>query len=488
MSRPLSFVALLLALVAAGFLLFWKLGGLPVQQWDECRTGLNALEMLRRGEYLVPHYQGQPDAWNSKPPLHLWLLMLSFLALGPTELALRLPAALAALATTGLVYAAGSRWLGSPAAGLLAALILVTAGGFTALHVARSGDFDATLTLCTTAGTLAWLGYLRTGRTGLAWATGAAFALALLTKSIAGLLPGPGLLLATWATGHGARLRRPAPWLAGGLVLLVGLGWVLLREGVSPGYLAAVREYELNLATEDLENNGQPPFWYLGRLLEFNFSAWLAPVLLAVALAWRRPDGSVAQLLVRGAACVAGSHLLLLSLTRTKLSWYDAPLYPLLALLAAAGLSWAGRALAAQYQWQPRPALLLLLPLLVAAGPYADRLAHLRDLQQRRLENPALLYGQHLAAQVAQRPELRTYLLSTDNSYNDSPEFYRVAAEMRYGHRSGQVRADYAGQPEPGTVVVACGAAARRPWLVRYQTETLVQTDSCVTLRLLSRR
>lgn len=488
MSRPLSFVALLLALVAAGFLLFWKLGGLPAQQWDECRTGLNALEMLRRHDYLVPHYQGQPDAWNAKPPLHLWLLMLSFSALGPTELALRLPAALAALVTVGLVYAAGRRWLGSPAAGLLAALILVTAGGYTTLHVARSGDFDATLTLWTTLGTLAWLGYLRTGRAGLAWTTGVAFALALLTKSIAALLPGPGLLLAAWATGHGARLRQPAPWLAGGLVLLTALGWVVVREGVSPGYLAAVREYELNLATEDLENNGEHPLWYLGRLLEFNFYSWLAPALLAVGLAWRRPDNSAGHFLVRGAACVAGGHLLFLSITRTKLSWYDAPLYPLLALLAAAGLSWAARALAAQYRWQPRPWVLLLLPLLVAAGPYADRLAHLRDLHQRRLEHPNLLYGRHLAAQVAQQPALRDYLVAADSTYNDSPEFYRVAAEMRYGHRSGLVRPDFVERTAPGTVVVACGAAARRPWLARFQTETLVQTDSCVTFRLLQRR
>ncbi|RAK68122.1 ArnT family glycosyltransferase [Hymenobacter edaphi] len=488
MPRLLALLALLLTLGAAGFLLFWKLGGLPVQQWDECRTGLNALEMLQRREYLVPYYQGQPDLWNAKPPLHLWLLMLSFSALGPTELALRLPAALAALATTALVYAAGRRWLGSPAAGLLAALILVTAGGFTALHVARAGDFDATLTLWTTLGTLAWLGYLQTGRAGLAGATGGSFALAFLTKGLAALLPGPGLLLAVWATGQGRQLRRPAPWLAAGLVLAAVAGWYGLREALAPGYLAAVQQHELRLATENVENNGQPLLWYVGRLLEFNFSAWLAPALLAVALAWRRPDGSPAQGLVRGAAAVAGGHLLVLSLTRTKLAWYDAPLYPLLALLAAAGIGWAARALAAHYRWQPHPAVLLALPLLVVAGPYADRMAHLRELQQRRLENPTLLYGRHLTAQASQQPALREYLVATDSLYNDSPEFYRVAAQLRYGHRSGWVQPEFAGRPEPGTVVVACGAAARRPWLARYRTETLLQTDSCVTLRLLERR
>ncbi|GAA4392468.1 ArnT family glycosyltransferase [Hymenobacter koreensis] len=489
MPRLTHFLAPLLLLGAAGFLLFWKLGSLPVQQWDECRTGINALETLLHRDWLVMRYQGEPDLWNSKPPLHLWALSLSFATLGPTEFALRLPSALAALATVMAVYAAGRRALGSPAAGLLAGLILVTAGGFTSLHVARSGDFDAMLTLWTTLGTLCWLTYLRTGRGKWAWLTGLAFALALLTKGIAGALPGPGLLLAAWATGNWHRLRNPAPWLAGGLAVVALIGWYGLREAIAPGYLAAVMQYELSMATEGLENNGHSPVWYIGRLLEYNFPPWLAAAILAVALAWRRnTPPSPAQLLVRGAACVAGSHLLILSLASTKLSWYDAPIYPLLALLAGAGITWAAQAVSAQYQWQLRPVIVLLLVLLVAAGPFADRLAHLRELHQRRYTVAALLYGQHLRAQVTALPELRTYTLLRGNEFNDSPEFYRTAAQLELGHDIGRAAPWEAGSLEPATVVVACGAEARKPWTQRYETQVLLQTDSCVTLRLVQRR
>ena len=102
--------------------LFWLVGSHPVQQWDEARTGLNGLNILRNHEWLVMRDGLQlPDLWNCKPPLWPWLLAISFKLLGPTELGLRLPAALAALATTLVVYRAGCRWLGSWEGGLLAA-------------------------------------------------------------------------------------------------------------------------------------------------------------------------------------------------------------------------------------------------------------------------------------------------------------------------------------------------------------------------------
>lgn len=67
-------------------------------------------------------------------------------------------------------------------------------------------------------------------------------------------------------------------------------------------------------------------------------------------------------------------------------------------------------------------------------------------------------------------------------------EFYRVAAELRSGHHIGRAAPADAGALPPGTVVVACGAAARRPWQQQYQATILLQTDSCLTLRLESRR
>ncbi len=59
-----------------------------------------------------------------KPPLHPYTLALSFLVLGPSETAARLPSLLASVASVALVYALGRALYPGPAVGLLAALLL----------------------------------------------------------------------------------------------------------------------------------------------------------------------------------------------------------------------------------------------------------------------------------------------------------------------------------------------------------------------------
>lgn len=110
----------------AWFSLFWRLGAQPLQNWDEARMAVNAAEMLRNRHWLVTHFQGQPDLWNTKPPLLVWLQALSLNTFGYSEWAVRLPTAMAALALTALVAAFARRWLGGPLAGLLAGLALLS--------------------------------------------------------------------------------------------------------------------------------------------------------------------------------------------------------------------------------------------------------------------------------------------------------------------------------------------------------------------------
>ncbi|GGF04538.1 hypothetical protein GCM10011383_14560 [Hymenobacter cavernae] len=460
-----------------------------MQAWDEARTGLNGLEIWRYHDWLVLRHNGQPDLWNSKPPLWPWILAVSFRLLGATELGLRLPSALAALATMWLLYRAGQRWLGSSLAGLLAGLILLTTQGYVQLHVARSGDFDTLLTLWTTAGALAWLAYLGTGRNRWAWATGIFFSLAVFTKGIAGVLFGPGLLLAALLTGHVSRLRRSAPWLAVGLVILTAGSWYALREMIAPGYLAAVWQYEVGgPAAAELEGHHHTLGWYLSAIVQREFTAWLIPALLGWLLSAWAPRTSRSWLLGRFTASVAGCFLLAISLVKTKLGWYDAPIFPLLALQAAAGLVWTGRILAAHLKQRPQFNQRLVGVLSIAVLPYYAQRQFIRDLDKHRLDNPQLLYGRHLRAQHQQLPTLTNYVLVTDGAFNDSPVFYRTAAEFNYNHQTTSIASWDLGWLRPGQTVVACGAKAYRPLLQRYQTRVLLRTDSCQTLELLGLR
>ncbi|OGX85578.1 hypothetical protein BEN48_01730 [Hymenobacter glacialis] len=485
----------MVGLAAAGPL-FWLLGRLPAQQWDEARTGLNALEILVNGDALVLTHRGVPDLWNSKPPLLPWLQALSMLVLGPTELALRLPSALAALATVGAVYRAGSRWLGSWRAGLLAALVLLSAPGYVRLHVARTGDYDALLTLWTTLGALAWLAYAATGRARHAWGAGAAFALAVLTKGVAGLFFGPGLLAALWLTGQLRRLRAGAPG--------PGWGWwpgprwpgTWGREaGSARATWPGVWQYEVGGAGRGGSGGGTatPVHWYAWELATAKFSYWLPAALAGAGLGWAAPRQSRAWWLCRVLGATAGTMLLVISLVPTKLGWYDAPAYPLLALLAAAGLIGLGRlvaaSVAAQGRRYPRPAVRLLAVLLVAAVPYSAQLVRTRGSTDARLQEAALMYGGHLRAQTQRLPGLRDYALHDDGRLNDSPEFYAAVQRYQHGHRVARVTPEsaVAGAAAP-RVVVACGEPAQRTWQRYYRTRVLLRSDSCVTLQLQDRR
>ncbi|MBD2714092.1 glycosyltransferase family 39 protein [Microvirga sp. STR05] len=481
-------LGLLLLVVALSFLpLFWLLDSHPIQQYDEARTGINGLNILRNHEWLVLRDGSmKPDLWNCKPPLWPWLLALSFKLVGYSELGLRLPSALAALATVLVVYYAGLRWLGGWEGGLLAALVLLTSPGYVSLHVTRTGDFDTLLTLWVTLGSLSWLRYLVDGQNRHAWLTGLFFFLATFTKGIAGLMFGPGLVLAVLATGQLRRLRRPAPWLAL-LALAVGIGlWYVVRESAEPGYLAAVWAYEIGgpSATE-MEGHHYSFYWYITSLMEDKFTFWLVPALLGGVLGWRLAPGSRSWWLTRLTVCVAVCFLLVLAITRTKLPWYDAPVYPILALLTASGLLQMARAVAAQQHWRPGTLARAGVLALVVALPYWAQCRALVRTYDDRHQVPSLLFGKHIRQQVRLEPALKEYLLGTDGQFNDSPIFYQQAAALAYGHTS-QITppwriAEYA---RPGQYVVVCGRKNRRIWERSFRTVVLLETDSCATLFL----
>src|ERR1051325_2737602 len=95
--NPLPLGILLVVIIS--FPLFLNLDVLAIRTFDEARNTVNAYEMYRNGNYLISHFDGAPYLWNTKPPLLIWLQVLFMKILGPGELALRLPSALAGLFT-----------------------------------------------------------------------------------------------------------------------------------------------------------------------------------------------------------------------------------------------------------------------------------------------------------------------------------------------------------------------------------------------------
>jgi len=91
--------------------IFQHLGSQAIRLFDEARLANNAYEMYHSGFSLVTTYSGEPDMWNTKPPLLIWLQVLSMKVAGINETGLRLPSAFAAFFTCILLLLLGWRYM-----------------------------------------------------------------------------------------------------------------------------------------------------------------------------------------------------------------------------------------------------------------------------------------------------------------------------------------------------------------------------------------
>jgi len=266
------------ALIMLGLVLFslaW-LGSRGLWETDEGRYTDVALQMLRDGDWVLPHlYDVKPHV--TKPPLTYWALAASLRLGGRREWAARLPNALAFVLSVWLLWGISRRllprhsWL-PPALYALsplvqAGLLFVTTDTLLALwEIAAVHGF-----------TRAW-DEQRRGGTGTAGLVqmGACFGLAFLTKGPPGLLPLLGLgafVLLERRRGRPARLWHPLGVTA---LLLLGGSWfaaVLYRHPALWSTFLG-REVLDRVATGVHHRN---PQWYGGLLV-------YGPTLLAASL------------------------------------------------------------------------------------------------------------------------------------------------------------------------------------------------------------
>ncbi|HEY2147801.1 MAG TPA: glycosyltransferase family 39 protein, partial [Pirellulales bacterium] len=142
----------LLIALAGAIVFFAGLGTSRLWDEDEAEYSRCAREMMARGDWVVPTFNGEP--WLEKPVLVYWLMIGSFRLFGPTEFAARFPSAVFAIGTALLTYRLGRR-LFRPQVGFWAALILLSSLMF--VVIARAATLDSTLIFCTTLSAWAYV-------------------------------------------------------------------------------------------------------------------------------------------------------------------------------------------------------------------------------------------------------------------------------------------------------------------------------------------
>jgi 4-amino-4-deoxy-L-arabinose transferase-like glycosyltransferase len=213
----------LFVVVIVGY--FSMLTALPLRG-EETRWARVAVEMLERGDWVVPRQQGVP--FLDRPPLGAWVMAGAGLLRGEVDVvAIRLPSMVAILVTTLLIFRYSRRELSRLGAGT-AAVSYACFGQV--LQIGWTGENEAVYTLLLSAALLVWYSMYTSGRSVFAtWAMGAGLAgLALLVKGPQALVyfvmatsayvvwrrEWRGLMAASVVFGVGVGCLAPALWCA----------------------------------------------------------------------------------------------------------------------------------------------------------------------------------------------------------------------------------------------------------------------------------
>ena len=361
-------VSLLVLLCVLTF--FVGLGRPAITDSDEAFYAEAAREMVAGGDWITPHYNGQYRF--EKPVLYYWLAALGYLGTGVSELAARVPSAVAGLVLVLTTYACARRWY-DEATGLLAGAITATSFGYVA--VARQALPDLMLACFITLATWAALVALAAPRSlgpdprRRQWlcVAGAALAGGLLTKGPVGVaLPaivvGPLALWRCWSQrashpdGIQALVTRLAldVGLLGLVCLLLAAPWfVIMTITHGLAYLDRffVDENVQRFVTD--RYNAPRPLWYYLPIVMGGLAPW-SPLMLV----WWQPIRRVAQRVPRFQSVEvwlgvwALAPLLFYSVSIGKQPRYILPILPPLAVLLARGIS---RRLAALRSHAQRP-------------------------------------------------------------------------------------------------------------------------------------
>ncbi len=173
-------------------ILFIRLGATPIYILDEAKNAQCAREMLQRGDFIVPTFNGELRV--DKPPLHYFFMMAAYKMFGVNEFSARFFSVIMGLLTILVTYNYTKR-LFNVLAAFCACIVLATSTQF--LFEFRLSVPDPYLIFFITLGLFSAFTWLKENNIPQLYISAAAFALATLAKGPVALAL-PGLCLLIW--------------------------------------------------------------------------------------------------------------------------------------------------------------------------------------------------------------------------------------------------------------------------------------------------
>lgn len=349
---------LILLIIISLFFCFWRLGSAPLNEWDESRNGVNAIEMLQNGDYVNLYYDGQPDTWNAKPPLMIWMIAASYAIFGLNEFALRFPSALASFLSLLLFYKLTSRY-SSKGRAFFTCLILLTVNGVLGPHVGRTGDFDALLLLFLLLTIYYFLRYIDFEKGNCLLLSAVFLGLAFYTKGLASIIILPGLFFYTlYNKKLFAFFRDKEFWLSALIYLSFITSWYLIVNIYGLKYSSSPYGTESSFHTMwkyDVverfisgfnDKDAQQDLAFFFNYLDAKFNVWnylfyLSAIILFVnaikASSYTLKDNY--NKLIVFSCCLSISMGVILSVSAEAHFWYMTPALPFIAIITVAGIN-----------------------------------------------------------------------------------------------------------------------------------------------------
>ena len=333
---------LVVGILVVSFVVFFEQIHVPVffPDVDEAIYAQSALESIQNKTPFIPIWYGDP--FFDKPPLGYLIIQSGYKIFGENTFGARAGVAFTGVLAMIIFYYLGKEFFGRKLIAFFAVLALLATDSMY-FHVFRSADFDGPLLLFFL---LALWMYIKSWKSSKYFVlVGVFFALAVLTKGAAAF-PAILILGIHWIFLKGWKVI-PLKYILSSVLLFLGITvpwhwWMFSLYGqefwnVYIGHHVVARVGE-NIGFS--ENSS--PFWYLSQMSQYFWPwIWALPVVVYFVVKNFKFNDKLGRWIL--IALWALGFVGIYSVAQTRLFWYIAPVYPLLALalVATAVKTWS---------------------------------------------------------------------------------------------------------------------------------------------------
>lgn len=490
MQQFLKILVWCLFIAAIYFPIFLHLDMPPIKVWDESLFAMRAYHFAETGTYLdnFSAFPGLVKYLNLKPPLGTIIQASFFKLLGVSELSLRLPTAFFALGICYLLLTLSKQLTQSVWTGVIAIFILLTTPGFVGVHVLRTGDQDVMVCFWMLLQLFYFFRYTKHKRKNDLYGLVLASLLGFLTKSIFAFFWFPAfasfLILRKQLLPF---MRRPQLWYALSTLLVGVLTYYWIMDSLFEGFFSNILDTVLGRYTITIDQHQHPFSYYFKRFYQVQFVPWLW--LLPIALFFHFGFYKKQLKAFHGLLWLCMSiHLLVISLSKTKLEWYDAAVFPLAAMIIALAFRQIWLIVFPYLPLRQNPILptfvKILATALIFAIPYHTTI---KSIYYKKWEYDTDIFAYQMKKLAIERPELKDYIIYC-GSYDGQVGFYtrfwneKKAFDIKV--------AEYWKEDimQQGTYVLSCYREKIEKVKEEYKTETISTYEKCQVLHLLEAR